>query len=338
MPSKKKTAAQKPATPAAPKKAATKTSAKKSASPRKAEPKVAAKKTAARSRPTATEASAAVPPKGAKKPAAKSAAKEAPGAAAANGKDKPKASDLLRRTKHHTPAIFKVGTRKAAPVVFTLEDVREILKKRSREEAKIAQTKPERAAKKAVVRPKPEPLPEVTQAASKHAAASLADILGFGGGAFGAAPAQRAVPRKWKRFHQLLVELRNHVNQSLGMHAEDTLKRSQKEDTGDLSTSSDAGTDSFDRDFALSVVSSEQEALREIEAAIERIHKGSYGTCEITGEAISEERLEAVPFTRYSLEGQRQHEQTARRRIARSGSILSEGAEGVSFGDDDGDN
>ena len=42
----------------------------------------------------------------------------------------------------------------------------------------------------------------------------------------------------------------------------------------------DAGTDTFDRDFALSLVSSEQEALSEIEAAIKRIHDGTYGICE----------------------------------------------------------
>ena len=86
------------------------------------------------------------------------------------------------------------------------------------------------------------------------------------------------------------------------------------------------------------MVSSEQEALKEIEDAIERVFKGSYGVCEITGETISAERLEAVPFTRFSLEGQRQHELTRRRRVSRGGTFLSEGAEGVSFGDDNDDN
>lgn len=280
--------------------------------------------------------------KTAKKAAAKKAATSKKAAAkktatkAEKSGSKPKASDLLKRTKHHTPTIFKVATRKAAPVVFTLENVREILKKRAKEESKEEKKTTTKAAKKAVTRK--EPVPEAPATTSKHAAASLADILGFGGGALGGAPAQRTVPRKWKKYFDLLEELRNHVHSSLGMHAEDTLKRSQKEDSGDLSTSSDAGTDTFDRDFALSVVSSEQEALKEIEAAIDRIYKGTYGVCEITGEPISDERLEAVPFTRFSLEGQRQHELTARRRVSRAGSILSESGEAVSFGDSDDDN
>jgi DnaK suppressor protein len=316
MPAKKKTAAKKPA---AKKSATKKTPAKKTAVKKSAAKKVAKRKTAART-----------PAK--KKTAGKNKAAEGD----ANGKNLPKASEILNRTKHHTPAIFKVGSRKAAPVVFSLEDVREILKKRAKEEAKAAPQK--KAAKKAAAKPA-EPLLDTPQVKSTHAAASLADILGFGGGAALGGPAsQRTVPRKWKKYHNLLVELRDHVRQSLGMHAEDTLKRSQKEDSGDLSTSSDAGTDTFDRDFALSVVSSEQEALKEIEEAIERVYKGTYGVCEVTGQPISAERLEAVPFTRFSLEGKRQHELTARRRVSRGGAFLSEGAEGVSFGDDNDDN
>jgi len=302
-----------------------------------AKKKSATKKTAAKKAPAKKAAAkkSAVKKAGAKKSPKKAGTKKN---SAPNGSAKPKASDLLKRTKHHTPTIFKVGRRKAAPVIFTLEDVREILKKRAKEESKQPAPEPKKAAKKAVK--KPGPLPDTLEpAAGKREAASLADILGFGGGALGGTtPATKTVPKKWKRFHELLCELRDHVHESLGMHAEDTLKRSQKEDTGDLSTPADAGTDTFDRDFALSVVSSEQEALKEIEAAIDRIHKGSYGVCEITGEKISDERLEAVPFTRFSLEGQRQYELTARRRVSRSGSFLSEGADGVSFGNDDDDN
>lgn len=314
MPAKKKSAAKK----AAPKKSATKKAPAKKAAPKKSAAKAAKTSTSAKTTKKAAESKGG----------------------SGNDASRPKASDILKRTKHHTPTIFKVGTRKAAPVVFSLENVREILKRKAKEEAKaekeeIARKTP---AKKAAARP----VAEVTNepvAASKHGAASLADILGFGGGGIIGSPApQRTVPRKWKKFYDLLVELRDHVKQSLGMHAEDTLKRSQKEDTGDLSTSADAGTDSFDRDFALSVVSSEQEALREIEAAINRVYNGTYGVCEITGEKISDERLEAVPFTRFSLEGQRQHELTARRRVSRTGAFLSEGADVVSFGDDDGDN
>lgn len=331
MSAKKKTAA---------KSAAKKTAARKS-SPRKTAVKSAAKTAARKSTATARQPSKKAARKRATSTAVEGSRTPAKAAADKDKQTKPSASELLKRTRHHTPNVFKVGSRKAAPVVFTLEDVREVLKQRSKEEAKEVTEEKGTVAKKAKakVAPKSSPVEPVEQGTARHAAASLADILGFGAGPSGSPAQQRSVPRKWKKYHDLLIDLRDHVRTSLGMHAEDTLKRSQKEDSGDISMSSDAGTDSFDRDFALSVVSSEQEALREIEAAIDRIHKGSYGTCEITGESISEERLEAVPFTRFSLEGQRQYEMTARRRTQRTGAFLSEGAaEGVSFGDDDGDN
>ena len=70
----------------------------------------------------------------------------------------------------------------------------------------------------------------------------------------------------------------------------------------------DAGTDTYDQDFALSVLSMENDALYEIREALERIKTGVYGICEVSGTLISEVRLEALPFTRYSIEVQKQRE------------------------------
>ena len=44
--------------------------------------------------------------------------------------------------------------------------------------------------------------------------------------------------------------------------------------------------------------------LREVESALERIKVETYGYCEETGEEIQEKRLKAIPWTRYSIEGQ----------------------------------
>jgi RNA polymerase-binding transcription factor DksA len=70
----------------------------------------------------------------------------------------------------------------------------------------------------------------------------------------------------------------------------------------------DSGTDSFDRDFALSLLSADQNALAEIDAAIQRIHQGQYGICEMTGKPIGDARLEAIPWTRFSYQAQQQLE------------------------------
>src|SRR5688572_11078161 len=62
----------------------------------------------------------------------------------------------------------------------------------------------------------------------------------------------------------------------------------------------DAGSDAYDKDFALSLLSQEQDALYEIEEAIKRIDNGTYGICEMSGKAIPAARLEALQIGRAS--------------------------------------
>jgi len=70
----------------------------------------------------------------------------------------------------------------------------------------------------------------------------------------------------------------------------------------------DAGSDAYDRDFALSLLSQEQDALYEIEQALKRIDAGTYGICETSNKAIPHPRLEAIPFARHTVECQSQLE------------------------------
>jgi RNA polymerase-binding transcription factor DksA len=70
----------------------------------------------------------------------------------------------------------------------------------------------------------------------------------------------------------------------------------------------DPEIESFDSEFAISLMSNEQEALTEIEEAIRRIYSGTYGICELTGKPIEPQRLFAVPFARFSIEGQKEQE------------------------------
>src|SRR3981081_2892460 len=70
----------------------------------------------------------------------------------------------------------------------------------------------------------------------------------------------------------------------------------------------DAGSDAYDRDFALSLLSQEQDALYEIEEALKRVDAGTYGVCEMSGKPIAHARLEALPFARFTVECQTQIE------------------------------
>jgi len=104
-----------------------------------------------------------------------------------------------------------------------------------------------------------------------------------------------------KKQKQRLVELRDAYLNSIEGVASETIRN----ENGDASAfgmhQADAGSDAYDRDFALSLLGKEQDALYEINEALKRIETGTYGLCEGTGVRIPEERLEAMPFARFSV-------------------------------------
>jgi RNA polymerase-binding transcription factor DksA len=83
----------------------------------------------------------------------------------------------------------------------------------------------------------------------------------------------------------------------------------------------DSGTDNFDRDFALSLLSSDQDAIYEIEEALKRIEKNTYGICELTQKQIPKLRLAAIPWTRFTVEAQAQLEREGALRQRRLGQL-----------------
>jgi len=83
----------------------------------------------------------------------------------------------------------------------------------------------------------------------------------------------------------------------------------------------DSGTDNFDRDFALSLLSSDQDAVYEIEEALKRIEKKTYGICELTGKIIPRARLEAIPWTRFTVDAQSQLEKEGALKSRRLGAL-----------------
>lgn len=158
----------------------------------------------------------------------------------------------------------------------------------------------------------------------EHAKATTLQILG------GARQNPRIDP-KWKAHYDTLIDLRAQLGQRKGGLSE-IAREEQKAFSLHMA---DAGTDEFDRDFALSMISSDQNALYEIEAALNRIRTNTFGICELTGKAIEAERLAAIPWTRFSADAQRELEASgsvARTRLAERGSwnepVASESEEG----------
>jgi RNA polymerase-binding transcription factor DksA len=107
-----------------------------------------------------------------------------------------------------------------------------------------------------------------------------------------------------------LLQLRDAMVDSMAGVAQDTLRsRAEGSEASAFGMhQADAGSDAYDRDFALSLLSQEQDALYEIDQALKRIDLGTYGVCEMSGKPIMRARLEAIPFARFTVECQSQLE------------------------------
>jgi DnaK suppressor protein len=150
------------------------------------------------------------------------------------------------------------------------------------------------AAVKAPARPKGR--------ATKAPLVGMRDMLAFG------QPVDKSRRlNPWLKKQQLrLLALKDTLLDSMTGVARDNLRTGH--DSHEVSAhglhQADAGSDAYDRDFALSLLSQEQDALFEIDEALKRLAKGTYGVCEMSGKNIPKARLEARPFARFTVECQ----------------------------------
>jgi len=159
----------------------------------------------------------------------------------------------------------------------------------------------------------------------KSAVATASAILGRPVAKATAGPDLKKVKPEWHKFCLHLLELREQLVRQMNGLA----KESAQELAGYSLHMADSGTDNFDRDFALSLLSSDQDAVYEIEEALKRIERKTYGVCELTGKPIPRARLEAIPWTRFTVEAQAQLEREGAlksRRLGQLGTIDAVGS------------
>jgi RNA polymerase-binding transcription factor DksA len=150
-----------------------------------------------------------------------------------------------------------------------------------------------------------------------------------------ATPAKRAAQKrkaaklnsggKWEKQKQLLIGLRDRLTDQRNGLAKESAKEMESYGVH----MADSGTDNFDRDFNLSLLSADQDVIYEIEEALKRIEKETYGTCEITGKPIPQTRLNSIPWTRFRVDAQTELEQYGvlqNRSLGRLGSITTQGS------------
>src|SRR6266704_890155 len=166
---------------------------------------------------------------------------------------------------------------------------------------KPAARKPAKAAKKAAKRP------SASKAKPKHGRSARPKA---GRARTSDSPAEifrdNNKPRRLDPFtkaqKEKLLQLRDAMVDSMAGVAQDTLRsRAEGSEASAFGMhQADAGSDAYDRDFALSLLSQEQDALYEIDQALKRIEIGTYGICEMSGKPI--------PYARFTVECQSQLE------------------------------
>lgn len=113
-------------------------------------------------------------------------------------------------------------------------------------------------------------------------------------------------------FKKLILKRKDEILDEIKHISEDTLKKSQKDASGDISGytyhMADVATDNYDREFSLSLASNERKIFYELDDALKKIEEGTFGICEECKSLIAKNRLRALPYARLCVKCQEKKE------------------------------
>lgn len=123
--------------------------------------------------------------------------------------------------------------------------------------------------------------------------ATTADILGLN--------SRPKIPSRWAEIHRRLCMERDRL-----IDRDNHTPEATQTKVDDLA---ETGSEESERSISFVMANATQATIQEVLSAIRRIEVGTFGICEITGQPIEPDRLDAIPWTRYSLQGQKELEQ-----------------------------
>jgi RNA polymerase-binding protein DksA len=101
------------------------------------------------------------------------------------------------------------------------------------------------------------------------------------------------------KYRKMLIEKRKILAEDIKRMQEDTLGRSRRDQSGDLSNMpihmADISSDNFELELTLGLIENEEKQIREIDLAIKRLEDGTFGICENCEDKIKKARLKAIP-------------------------------------------
>lgn len=112
--------------------------------------------------------------------------------------------------------------------------------------------------------------------------------------------------RDLKKFEKILRMMRDEVLAEVSQIHRENLRRNLREESGELSGytthMADMAGDEEELVMNLRMLAAEQDILEELEDALRRIERGTYGVCEGCGGNVGKPRLTAKPFARLCIE------------------------------------
>ena len=112
-------------------------------------------------------------------------------------------------------------------------------------------------------------------------------------------------PQQMDHFQSVLQKQKEELEQTLQNH-EHLGQASERDAVGELSAydnhPGDMGTELYEREKDLGLVEFWHKQLTDVKHALEKIEAGTYGICEVSGEPIPLERLEAMPTATTCIE------------------------------------
>lgn len=111
-----------------------------------------------------------------------------------------------------------------------------------------------------------------------------------------------------KKFEKLLIAERDRLTGSIKNIEDASRYESGRDNSGDLSSYAESGTDNFELETALNIASGESNWLSEVTEALGRLQSGSYGVCEGCEKDIPRKRLEVFPSAKYCISCQEEVE------------------------------
>lgn len=114
--------------------------------------------------------------------------------------------------------------------------------------------------------------------------------------------------RELDKYRKILLEKRAELIGDISNMEEGALRTN----SGALSSlpqhMAEQGSDNYDQSISLDLAAVDRTLLREIDDALDRIEKGTYGLCELTGVRIDPDRLAELPWAKYTIEAARKLE------------------------------